>query len=202
MKTPYKNSGAFSLIEILVALSILAIIAGLLVPKYMQISRAANIQVAAQQVDTVRKAVLAWLAAQSSVSAGSTAYDNGGSGATAGYPSGSGSVSAGFTGAWSQIVSYLDSNFVSQLKVVSAANNVIYFTTPQMQAITGGTLNISSPVTTSLPNGCPAVTTIDAAQTSSAAAHTACGVIYWPTNAQVTGSRISGQPLGILYYKQ
>jgi len=182
----HKQSSAFSLIEILVALSILSVLAAILVPQYLALRKQSNLGVAQQQVDTVHKAVLAWLAAQPSVSAGNLAYDgwtttNTG---TTGYASGS---------AWAQIsANYLDQNFASQL-TVKTNNNVTYFTTPQMTDLTSGTTAASIP--SSLPAGSPSASTVIGAM----APPSACGVIYWLRDSQ---SRLTGQPVGILYYKQ
>ena len=118
MKTnSYKSAHGFTLIEMLVIFVLIAILCGLLIPKYLQMRTQSNIQIAQQQVDTVQKAALSWLASYPSVAAAQTAYGGGA------YPSAT---------AWSGIINYLDPGFV-----ITVSSDKTYFTTQQMVQIPG-----------------------------------------------------------------
>jgi prepilin-type N-terminal cleavage/methylation domain-containing protein len=166
-----KFNRGFSLIEILVAISILAIVLGIVVPKYVNIKRNASIQIAQQQCDAVRKGILNWMAAKSSVAEGISSY-----GAT-----------EKITAATLNTImnSYLDSTLANSM-VLSGDDPVTYFYTNNvMSNITG-----SGQPATSTPASAVPVPTLPQISGDKIA----CGVIYWPT-----ANRTATQPIVVLF---
>jgi type II secretory pathway pseudopilin PulG len=172
------SSKAFSLIELLITFVLIALIIAFIVPQYINIQRNANIQIAQQQVDAMRKAILAWSAAQPSLSAVDSAYGNNSSMSTA---------------AWNAIgSSYLDPSFVSRINVVTSGGTVSYFTTNEMNAITGGIFQAQ----TYTANGITSMIPLPSSSPTSGGQTTAFGVIFWPTGS---AGRRTSQPTVVLF---
>jgi type II secretory pathway pseudopilin PulG len=172
----------FSLLELLIVFVLIAILCGLLVPRFLQMQRQANIQIAQQQVDTVQKAVLAWMVAQPSVAAASSIYGN------TPLPSST---------AWSGIMNYLDPAFAASIvpQYINGNAQVGSFSTPQMQQITGKTAAAAQSV-----HFCG--TSTEAVGPTTTGPVTS-GTIFWmldiPTpNGPIT-TRESCQPIGLLF---
>lgn len=171
----HRTQKAFSLVELLVAFGILAIIVALVVPRYTGLQYGTNLRVAEQQVDAVRKGVIAWSSSQASLTAVSTAY---------------GSSTAISETAWNDIVAnYLDPSFASRLKPNIESNTVTYFTTNEMLNALGGAVPAQNYGNTSTPITQPSVPQISGK-------NPAYGVIFWPTDINV---RRNNTPAVVLF---
>jgi prepilin-type N-terminal cleavage/methylation domain-containing protein len=168
-----KFNYGFSLIEMLVAISILAIVIGLVVPQYVNIKRNSSIQIAQQQCDAVRKGILNWMAAKSSVAEGISSYG----------ASSDKIAAAIFTNTIA--TDFLDSSLSGSLTINGDPVNYFY-TTNVMSNITGSTVpTTSTPSSTvPVPNPFPKIN----------GDYVACGVIHWPT-----ANRTSTQPTVVLF---
>ena len=115
---------AFTLVEILIALSILAVLSALALPKYLSFRRAAQIKVAEAQAQTYRKA-LGLMTANMTPAELSTLF-------------GGNTLASSATNFYPTLLSYIDSDTLRlQPPQVysSGANTALY--TPSMQAIAG-----------------------------------------------------------------
>ena len=175
------SSKAFSLIELLVAFALLAIIAGLILPRYVNLQRATNIQIAQQQVDAVKKALYAWMGSQPSLDAVNTAYGN--------------NTAIDGTTLTSIIQNYADPSFAS--RIAATGSPVKYFTTTEMQNITGNKAATSATVNF---NGKTVTFNVSGGQMQypkdSSGKYIAYGMIYWPTDS---ASRRFSQPAVVLF---
>lgn len=174
------HSRAFSLIEVLVAFVILALLMAFLVPQYLKLQRQANIQIALQQCDAMHRGILAWSTAQNGINAFLTGYD------PAATPDSNGRISSN---AFNAVQStYIDSNLAQSI-TYPPGSYVTYFQTPVMQSITP---TASPPTWTQTPlvAGAPAT------PSSLPSPVAAFAVVYWTTNL---ADRSSSQPSVILF---
>lgn len=164
---------AFSLVELLVAFALLAIIVALIVPRYSQLQYNTNLRIAEQQADAVRKGVLSWSSAQTSLSDASNAY---------------GSNTAMSDTAWTDMVSnYLDPSFAARL-TTSGSGTISYFTTTEMLNTTGAI----APEAQKYGNTATLITQPDPKTNGK---YTAYGVIFWPN----TATRRNSPPAVVLF---
>lgn len=181
MITPRK---AFSLVELLVTFALLAVVVTLVVPRYLGLQRGTNLQVAQQQVDSVRKAVATWAANQSSLSALSNLY-------------GSSNTNIDLD-AFRQFVvaQYLDPSFAARINVVAGSNSTLaYFTTAEMTNVTGTAAATDQPY----GNTGIQVTAASSPPKDANGRFTAYGVVYWPTDV---ANRRTYQPAVVLFIPQ
>lgn len=164
MKTHYRTQSsqrAFTLIELLVAFMILAIISALVIPRYIGLQRASNIQIATQQADAIQKGVMAWIGSQPSMSDAEAAWGN------QTYMS---------VAAFDQMAStYLDPGFAQRLTRTASANTVAYITTPEM-------INVKGPVPASnqsISFG-PFSAPVGATSAQDGGKYVASAVVAWP----------------------
>jgi len=168
---------AFSLVALLVAFGILAIIVAVVVPRYTGMQYGTNLRVAEQQVDAVRKAVLSWSSSQPSLSEVSKAY---------------GTTTEISEDAWNIITSeYLDPSFSSRINAVRSSGTVTFFTTNEMSNVTGNAEPTDQKYNNAAIN-VPAVSSPPMVNRK----YTAYGVIYWPTS---TATRRSSTPAVVLF---
>lgn len=131
LKDPLTPIKGFSLIEMLVAITILAILLALIVPGYLRLRRTTNVQIAQQQAATVQRAIQSWLASFPTLDAADAAFGRGDIMST---------TRDVFTGVGNSnsIANYLDSKFMSDIFVGYG----LCFTTQAMRDIQG---NFSTP---------------------------------------------------------
>lgn len=157
----------FSLVELLIALAVLAIVISVLIPSYLQMRRQAYIRVAKQQALTVEKAIHAWVNTFASVDAASTNY---------------GTTNASIlASSFDEVCArYLDSSLRDNLDIATfstgAETCVSYFTTPEMREITGNNYSIAGVL---MGEQSPA---LNRSTIESETKKTAYAVVYWPAS--------------------
>ncbi len=168
----------------LVTFALIAIIVALLIPQYIKLNRASNVQIATQQADAVRKAVLEWSGSFSDLGSLNTAYGNNNNISLAAFNT--------------VRNTYLDQSFAPDVQGLPfGADPVQYFTTKEMQNITGAAPanqtvyffdgNLNNDVSVAPLNGVSG----------------AYGVIYWqPNNAGAPNLRRNCQPTVLLFLPQ
>ena len=115
---------AFTLAEILVTLALLAIIAGVIFPRFINVKNQANQGVAQDQCVTFRSAIQGWLSSYNTIAQASTAWGN----------------SVDMTAATYILVNpFLDNNFktLADIQVTANAGGTVAYTTAQMRQIKG-----------------------------------------------------------------
>jgi prepilin-type N-terminal cleavage/methylation domain-containing protein len=114
---------AFSLIELLIALVILAVLIGIITPRLLLIQRSAKLETASQQARVIQAAVIAWQGSFATLADVDTAFETG-----TDLPS----------DRLSNVDDYIDSNFLASAGLsATTVSGTTYYSTGIMRELTG-----------------------------------------------------------------
>jgi prepilin-type N-terminal cleavage/methylation domain-containing protein len=160
---------AFNLIELIIALAILAILAALIIPKLLGMRQAALIRTAQDQTSAIQNALGSWMNSDT-ISSIISSY---------------GSDSYISYSAFTSVCGYLDERFKQNLSTIRSGTTISYIYTPEMKQLNSAT-----------PTAQTAYLSTNSYSVPSSGAAFAYVRIYWPNDDAV---RAQSNPIAVLF---